>query len=157
MLRKILRWTSIISVVLLVAVQFVRPARTNPQVDESRDLQQQIAVPAEVARLLDRACYDCHSNRTRWPWYSNLAPVSWFVTDHVNEGRRQLNFSDWAGYDKQKQQHLLEGVGDTVRQDFMPLSSYTLIHRQAALTAAEKKQLADWADAARRGGEEVKR
>ena len=81
--------------VLFLAIQIVRPARTNPPADPARTLEAHVEVPPNVEAILTRACADCHSNRTRWPWYSSVAPVSWLVVNDVNEGRRHLNFSDW--------------------------------------------------------------
>ena len=78
-------------------MQLVRPARTNPPTDRPRTLFARVTVSAADRRGAERACRDCHSNDTRWPWYSNVAPVSWFVIDHVNHGRSHFNYSDWAG------------------------------------------------------------
>src|SRR5687767_12229671 len=89
--------------VLVLAIQFVRPARTNPATDPAATLHAQTAVPPDVAAILERSCRDCHSNGTRWPWYSNVAPVSWWVIDHVNHGRSHFNFSEWAKYNHEEQ------------------------------------------------------
>src|ERR1044071_9091520 len=108
--RKILKWTAVVLAALFGALQFVRPARTNPPVDESRTIAAHLSVTPEVAAILDRSCNDCHSNVTRWPWYSNVAPVSWFVVDHVNVGRSEMNFSDWAQYPTRQQGGLLKEI-----------------------------------------------
>jgi hypothetical protein len=92
---KLFRWTVAALFLVLLAAQFVRPARTNPRTDPSRTLAAVHPMPAAVASAFDRACRDCHSNETRWPWYSHVAPVSWFVIDHVNHGRSHFNSSDW--------------------------------------------------------------
>jgi hypothetical protein len=126
-------------------MQFVRPAKTNPSYDESRALQAHAQVSPEVESILRRACYDCHSNATTWPWYSDVAPVSWFVVDHVNHGRKHLNFSDWARYDRKDAEELLEGIDETVRERAMPLSSYLILHPEAKLTDEDVKLLVDWA------------
>src|SRR5215213_10280083 len=97
-IQKALKWVAIGLAALFAGLQFIRPARTNPPVDESRTITAQAHLAPEVASILDRSCNDCHSNQTRWPWYSNIAPVSWFVINHVNEGRAEMNFSDWAQY-----------------------------------------------------------
>jgi hypothetical protein len=94
--------------------------------------------------VLERSCMDCHSNRTDWPWYSNVAPASWFVTDHVNHGRRHLNFSEWDAYDRRRADGLLKEICRTARSGFMPLDSYTLVHRGARLTPADVKTLCEW-------------
>ncbi len=133
-----------------LVIQVIRPARTNPPVDQTRTLEAVASVPPAVSAIIDRACADCHSDRTRWPWYSNVAPVSWFIINHVNEGRRHMNFSEW----------LRPGVTDPLlftRQKFhsacervqvhnMPLTSYLLLHRSARLSANDIRTFCDWAD-----------
>src|SRR5215217_7072163 len=103
LIRNILKWTAITLAALFAALQFVRPARTNPPAEEARAIGAHLNVTPEVAGILDRSCNDCHSNLTRWPWYSNVAPVSWFVIDHVNVGRKEMNFSEWAQYTRREQ------------------------------------------------------
>jgi len=102
-LRTTLRWLVVIGFCLFVVAQFVGPAKTNPVSDPSVALESKLQVDPKVETILDRSCADCHSNRTRWPWYANVAPVSWFVIGHVNDGRRDLNLSEWGNYDKRKQ------------------------------------------------------
>src|SRR5688572_33411202 len=114
-MKNIIRWIAISFVVLFVGAQFVRPAKTNPAMDESRALDKHIQMKEEVKATLKRACYDCHSNETKWPLYSQIAPVSWFVIDHVNHGRRHLNFSDWGRYDKATQAEIFKEIQETVR------------------------------------------
>ncbi|HEV2863443.1 MAG TPA: heme-binding domain-containing protein [Pyrinomonadaceae bacterium] len=144
-MKKALKLTAIVLALLFVGLQFVRPARTNPAAVAGQSLEEVSPPPAEVARVLDRSCMDCHSNRTRWPWYSNVSPVSWFVADHVEEGRREMNFSRWGGYTERQREGRLRAVCGTVREGFMPLNSYTLVHRGAALTPDDAKALCDWA------------
>lgn len=144
-----LKWASVTLAALFILIQFVRPAKTNPLIDETRAMQAHVQVTPEVAQILERACQDCHSNQTEWPWYSNVAPVSWLVIDHVNHGRRHLNFSDWAKYDQQRADELLENICEWVQDDQMPLKSYTLIHRDAKLSPPEREALCRWANAER--------
>ena len=146
-MSKFIRWTAITLIIFFIASQFVRPAKTNPIIDQTQALHNQAEMNAEVTAVLQRACYDCHSNDTRWPWYSNVAPMSWFVIDHVNHGRRFLNFSDWQSYDKQKKATQLQLIGDTVRVNMMPLSSYTLVHGDAKLSDDDKKLIGEWVKA----------
>ena len=129
-----------------IAIQFVRPARTNPVTVPERTLAAQVKISREVGTVLDRACRDCHSNDTRWPWYSNVAPISWFVIDHVDHGRRHLNYSDWAQYDADAAQRLLKNVCAFARKDTMPLPSYLRMHREARLSDADVSALCDWTD-----------
>lgn len=126
-------------VVLLVGIQLIRPEKTNPPV--SRDVD----APAEVKLLLQRACYDCHSNETKWPWYSNVAPVSWLVAHDVDEGRRELNFSEWDKYDDKRRAHKLEETEEMIERGEMPIGIYVVMHAEAKLTDAEKKSLISWA------------
>jgi Haem-binding domain len=145
-LRKILKWTAIAVIVIFAVMQFIRPARTNPPVDEARVIQAHTHITPEVAAILDRSCNDCHSNQTRWPWYSNVAPVSWFVINHVNVGRREMNFSDWAQYNRDDQEQLLKKICREVKSGAMPLTSYLRLHGEAKLSSEDVKLLCDWAN-----------
>lgn len=126
-------------VVALVLAQAVRPDQTNPPVTGD------VAAPPEVAAVLKRACYDCHSNETKWPWYSQVAPVSWLVTRDVNEGRKHLNFSEWQSYEPKRQAHKLEETEGEVSEGEMPMFIYLPMHPEAKLSDADKKLIVDWA------------
>lgn len=128
-------------VAMLVLAQLKRPDHTNPPVTG------EIEAPAEVKALLKRACFDCHSNETVWPWYSNVAPVSWVVSHHVDEGRRELNFSEWKSYSVKKQAHKMEEADEQIGEGEMPMGGYVALHAQAKLTDAEKTALQTWAKA----------
>jgi hypothetical protein len=143
-MRKVLKAVSAIFILLFAGAQFVRPGRVNPPAVAGQSLEESARVPTEVAGVLKRSCMDCHSHRTDWPWYSNVAPASWFVTDHVNHGRRHLNFSRWGEYDRRDAGELLEGICLTTKGGSMPLGSYTIVHRGARLTPADVKTLCDW-------------
>ena len=145
--KKVVKALLLIVAALLVVVQFVRPARTNPGVVAGQSLEEMSPPPAEVVRVLERSCMDCHSNRTRWPWYSNVSPVSWFVVDHVEEGRQELNFSRWGSYSASRREGYLKAICESASEGWMPLSSYTLVHRGAVLKPADRKTLCDWAGA----------
>jgi len=149
-MRRIVRWASVAAIVGAVAIQFVRPARTNPLAVPERALAARVPITDEAAAVLDRACRDCHSNGTRWPWYSNVAPVSWFVIDHVNHGRRHLNYSDWAQYPREDADRLLKNMCAFARKDTMPLPSYLRVHREARLSDADVTALCEWTDGALR-------
>jgi hypothetical protein len=146
---KILKWVVITIVVVFIGIQFVRPARTNPPVDQAQTMQSRLQLTPEVSAILDRSCQDCHSNSTRWPWYSNVAPASWFLIDHVNEGRQHLNFSDWGKLDKRRADKKLEEMCEEVQDQFMPIDSYTWIHRSAKLSDADIKAICDWSESER--------
>jgi len=145
-MRRTVRSAAIALVVITTAIQFVRPARTNPLVDPSHALAELQPVPAHVTAVLDRACRDCHSNNTRWPWYSQVAPVSWWVIDHVNHGRSHFNYSDWARYPAADRARLLKNSCDLVREDSMPLPSYRWMHRRARLSKADVQAMCELAE-----------
>lgn len=142
------RWFAVAVVIILAGIQVVRPARTNPVTVPDRALPARMPVSDEAAAVLDRACRDCHSNDTRWPWYSNIAPVSWFVIDHVNHGRSHFNYSDWAKYDQLESRRLLENACAFARKQTMPLNSYLVMHRGARLTDLDVVALCDWTESA---------
>lgn len=146
---KILKWSLIVLAFIFIGAQFIRPARTNPPHDQARALGSHAMVPQDVAAVLKRSCHDCHSHETTWPWYSNVAPVSWWLIDHVNHGRREMNFSDWARYNPREADHLLEEICEQVSEGHMPLSSYLILHPGAKLSDADKRLLCDWANAER--------
>ena len=127
------------AVVLLVAAQFVPVSRTNPPVET------RVSAPPAVQEVLVAACFDCHSNETRWPWYAHVAPASWLLADHVAEGRRNLNFSRWPAFDFDAQDLLLRDIAKEVAEGEMPPSSYTLAHPAARLTPAQRELILDWA------------
>lgn len=144
---KAMKWSAMGLLVLVLGAQFVRPAKTNPVSDETRAIQFHVEMNQEVSALLSRACYDCHSNKTEWPWYSKVAPMSWFVISHVNDGRRHLNFSEWETYDRSEAVKNMQEIDEEVGIKAMPLSSYTLLHPEARLTDQERKLISDWARA----------
>ncbi|HKP47508.1 MAG TPA: heme-binding domain-containing protein [Pyrinomonadaceae bacterium] len=146
---RIFRWLLIILVGAFVIIQFIRPSRANPPVDPARTIESQLQVPQPVTAIMDRSCNDCHSNKTVWPWYTNVAPVSWFIANHVNEARRDMNFSQWADYDKDKQSRRLRDICEQVSDGEMPLSTYTPLHAGSKLSGDQVKVLCDWANAER--------
>jgi hypothetical protein len=107
---KLLRWAMVAVACLFVIAQFIRPAKTNPSADPSLAIESHVQVDPKVSSILDRSCADCHSNKTRWPWYTNVAPVSWFVIDHVNDGRKELNLSEFGKYDRRRQLNKLKQI-----------------------------------------------
>ena len=140
------RLTAVTSAALAAAlgIQLVGPVRTNPTASAGERLEDQASVPAEVADILRRACYDCHSNETRWPWYARLAPVSWAVISDVNDGREHLNFSSWGAYHRLERADLLDESCGLARRGEMPVRPYTLLHREARLTAEAVEALCAW-------------
>jgi heme-binding protein len=142
---KILKWAAISLGILIVGIQFVRPAKTNPPIDEASTIGARLQVTPEVAAIFDRSCSDCHSHRTTWPWYSNVAPISWLVIDDVNQGRKHFNLSDWPT-DPKRSARRLEEISEQVEQGDMPLPMYVYMHSKAKLSEADRKALSDWAN-----------
>ncbi|WP_276134601.1 heme-binding domain-containing protein [Polluticoccus soli] len=141
MLKKVL----IVLLILLVAIQFIRPERNQSNAQSPNDITSHYDVPANIQLVLQKACYDCHSNSTKYPWYTNIQPVGLWLQNHVDEGKEHLNFSEFASYNKKKQAHKLEEVGETVEGGEMPLSSYTIIHHEAKLSKEDRDLLLAWA------------
>ncbi len=123
-------------VVIIAAAQFIRPGRANPATDASRTIQAQMGMANGLSAVLDRSCGDCHSNRTVWPWYTKIAPVSWLMAYGVKTGRRAVNFSDWAGYPPERQRELLAQACRDVSDGKMP-GIYTVLHPETRLTAQD--------------------
>jgi hypothetical protein len=98
---------------------------------------------------LKTACYDCHSNNTRYPWYNNIQPVAWWLANHVRDGKRGLNFSEFTAYNIGKQYRKLDGINEEIKNGDMPLGSYTLIHKDAILSQQQKISIANWVTALR--------
>ncbi len=141
-LRK-LAWAAALSASgFLLAAQFVPARRTNPPPLGA------LLAPPEVAATLKRACYDCHSNETRWPWYSRIAPLSWFIVHDVRLGRKEVNFSEWASYYPATHRRKLEWMGRALRGENMPPWSYRVLHPGARLTEADREALERWIQAA---------
>lgn len=131
--------------VLFIAIQVIRPAKTNPEVDETKTLQANSQINPQVAAIFERACNDCHSSKTTWPWYTQVAPVSWYVIRHVNQGRKELNFSDWGKYEAKRMVRKLQEICEQVEQGKMPIKNYVLLHPDAALSDADRQAICDWA------------
>ncbi len=128
----------IILILAFIGIQFVDVEKTNPPVKGD------IGAPQEVKTILKKSCYDCHSNETKWPWYSNVAPVSWFVTDDVNSGRRHLNFSAWETYNDVRKEKKMKEIWDEISQDDMPMKAYTYMHPGTELDLNEKGIIKKW-------------
>ena len=131
--------------VLLAASQLIRPATVNPPIDSRQEIAAHLALNAGTQAILRRACDDCHSNRTVWPWYSYVAPVSWLVASDVNGGRRHMNFSQWGAYPPEKSAKLLDQICKEVHGGDMPPWQYLPMHRAAWLTQADRQEICAWA------------
>lgn len=144
MVIKTLKWTLIVVAIVFAGIQFVRPARTNPAIDDAKTLEAKINVTPEVAAILVRSCDDCHSNKTEWIWYTNVAPISWYIAHHVDEGRRELSFSEFGSYSDKKAVRKLEEICEQVKSGEMPHWDYAILHPTANLSETDKQILCDW-------------
>jgi hypothetical protein len=142
---KILKKMAILLLLILIAIQFYRPEKNLAQGDHTKVFLTETNPPTEVRQILENTCYDCHSNNTRYPWYNNIAPVSYWLADHVRHGKGDLNFSEWNGYSNKKKDHKLEEVVEVIEDGEMPLKEYTWTHSDAKLSENQKQQIIDWA------------
>jgi hypothetical protein len=140
----------IVFIILLVLIQFIPMTKNNGSAFGEQDITNCVPVSPEVKQLLVASCNDCHSNATVYPWYSRIQPVGFWLNHHVEEGKSELNFSEFASYKKKRQLHKLDEVVEMVESGEMPLSSYTLIHKNATLNDAQMLLLVNWAKAAKR-------
>ncbi len=145
-MKKFIKRLLIVLLIAFVIIQFFRPARNTANGAEAykADITMVHTVPADVQGIFQKACNDCHSNNTTYPWYSNIQPLAWWLADHIKEGKRELNFSEFAHYSLRRQYRKLEEINKEVKEGEMPLTSYTLIHTRAKLTDAEKLAIANW-------------
>lgn len=139
-MKKLLTRLALAALVLLLAIQLIPAERTNPPATL------EIPAPTEIRAVLERSCFDCHSNRTRWPWYSYVAPASWFVIRHVRDGRSDLNMTEWPLLNAQDQLFFLGEMKKQIKGGTMPLNSYLLLHWDARLSEAEREMLLVWID-----------
>ncbi len=135
----------------LVVMQFFRIDKSNPESDPAMNMFVVEQVPDDVQSIIKTSCFDCHSNQVNYPWYSNVAPASWVVKNHINEAREELNFSEWGTYSLKKKLHKLEEIEEEVGEGEMPLPSYLLAHSKAKLTKEQQDKLANWAKGLRTG------
>ena len=139
----------ILALIALVIIQFFRPERNNAGYESLEPFLAETGPSEQVQGILKSACYDCHSNQTDYPWYAEVAPISFWLADHIEEGRHHLNFSAWKGYSAKKKDHKLEELEEEVEHGEMPLESYTFIHGDADLSPEQAQALTDWAKTAR--------
>lgn len=135
----------LLAAVVLLAMQFFHPKPNNSK-DETNAISKKFPVPDEVRAVLKTACYDCHSNHTVYPWYASIQPVAWWLNHHVEEGKHEINFSTFASYSPRRQFKKFDEIIEQVNEGKMPLSSYTITHRDAILSETQKKSVIMWAE-----------
>lgn len=131
-------------IIVFIAAQVFQPSKNEGSASSPKDVTRTVTVPEEIFTILKISCYDCHSNHTSYLWYDRISPVSWWVANHIKEGKIELNFTEFGNYSAKKQLKKLKEIRETVKQDEMPLSSYLLMHRDAKLTDTQKSMLIDW-------------
>lgn len=150
---KTVKWVIVGLLILVVGMQFVRGPKSNPPTDPTQTVFAKTTVPDDVTTILKRACWDCHSNETVWPWYADVAPVMWSVRGHVASGRAHVNFSEWGKYSADETKEILEELCEVVRERAMPLPSYLRMHKNARLSDADIAVLCRWAGSQAEPGE----
>ncbi len=133
---------------VFVVIQFFQPAK-NTSNDQTNHISAAFAVPADVENILRVSCYDCHSNLTAYPWYNNVQPVAWYLDHHVQEGKSEINFSEFKRYSLPRQYHKFEEIMEQVGSGEMPDGAFTLIHREASLNDNQRQLLINWAKSCR--------
>lgn len=146
--KKVLFWV----LVGFALIQFIPVDKTNKPVDQKLNFVTTENTPSEVAQLIKNACYDCHSDETVYPKYAQIAPLSWSIKSHVNDGRRHLNFSVWKSYNSDLKKSMLEKSIQTIQNKTMPLPGYTVYHEEAKLTAAQQTVLTNYFESVLRAG-----
>lgn len=130
--------------VIFIGIQFFQPLRNQSDQVTASHIETVYNVPQNVKAILTQSCYDCHSNNTRYPWYSRIQPGAWYMARHIKKGKEELNFSTFGEYSARKQRNKFRAMAGQVKDGEMPLSSYTLIHRNAVLSQADKQVLINW-------------
>lgn len=142
---KTVKVLAIVLVLGLIVIQFIPFGIPESKAGNDSTIVSSGLMSDQVHLLLRKSCFDCHSDQTELPWYSRVAPVSWLLANHINEGKEHLNFSEWEGYSKREKTGRLEDIKDEVESGGMPLKSYLLMHPGAKLSPEEKVTLVTWA------------
>ncbi|GAB3721417.1 heme-binding domain-containing protein [Flavobacterium koreense] len=144
-MKKIIKKILFIGLIIFLLIQLYQPARNiSFEQDITGNFTKVYNVPKNVEIILRTSCYDCHSNNTYYPWYSYIQPARFFMERHIKEGKEELNFNEFGNYSKRRQNSKLKAISKEIESNEMPLSSYTLIHKNAILTASQKKKVLDW-------------
>ncbi len=146
---KIVKKVAIVLLLVFIALQFYRPKKNQSNGNHSAQFLTETNPPPDIKVLLQQTCYDCHSNNTEYPWYNNIAPVSYWLANHIKDGKKHLNFSDWERYSLKKKDHKLEEIVEMVEAGEMPLNEYTWTHEEAKLSDEQRKAVVMWANQTR--------
>ena len=126
--------------IVIILIQFIRPEK-NISSESINDISTVMDVPENVQEIIKTSCADCHSNTTKYPWYSEIAPVSWYLASHVNDGKKHLNFSEWAAYNNNQKEHIIKDLKKELKSKEMPLNSYLWTHKEAVVSPEQYKTL----------------
>lgn len=141
---KFLRIIFILLIAAFVVMQFFGIDRTNPEFDPENDFLFMEKPPADLEKMVKNTCYDCHSNQTIWPWYSYVAPISWLIATHVNDGRDNVNLSEWGEYELEDRAHIIKEMIEEIEEGEMPFPGYDKLHPDAKLSEEQKQALFKW-------------
>ena len=144
-MRRVIKTILVVLLIAFIIIQFFRPKKNLGEEIATNQITAVQNVPDNVQQILKVSCYDCHSNTTHYPWYDNIQPVAWALSDHIIEGKKELNFSEFATYPTFRQYKKFKEIQKQVKEDEMPLFSYTVPHRNAVLSPEQKSTLIDWA------------
>jgi Haem-binding domain len=142
--KKIFKYIFVVLIIALIGIQFYPSKKNSSNEILASDFRNIYDVPEKIDAYFEISCYNCHSNNSTYPWYVNIQPVALFMANHINEGKEELNFSDFGSYSKRRKKNKLKSVINQIRKNQMPIESYTLIHRDAKLSESEKKEIIDW-------------
>lgn len=148
-MMKLTKKIALLLFVIFVAMQFYRPEKNTDYSNHTLEFIKETNPPENVKTILQESCYDCHSNNTVYPWYNNVAPVSYWLRDHIDDGKKHLNFSDWKNYKAKKKDHKFDELIEKVEEHEMPLNEYTWTHSEARLTEAQREAVIAWAQKTR--------
>jgi hypothetical protein len=130
--------------IVFIVIQFIRPVHNKSGQVLTTDISKVITIPDTVLTLLKNACFDCHSNNTDYPWYSNIQPIGWLMAYHIKQAKNELNFSEFGAYSQRRQLSKLDGIANSIKDNIMPLKSYKIMHKSAQLSTDEKSLLINW-------------
>lgn len=151
-----IKWKKVVTVLilLLIGMQFIpRPPKNSVSDISTNSIDKVVDVPDSIMSILKTSCYDCHSNNTNYPWYSNIQPVSFFLNRHIVKGKEELNFDEFGSYSKRRQQSKLKSIVSQVKKEIMPLTSYKLLHNEARLSDEVRNMLIKWIEGMNNNGE----
>ncbi|AWM14630.1 MAG: hypothetical protein CMP76_15230 [Flavobacterium sp.] len=141
---KISKIILLILLIVFVGIQFIPTKRNQSESVPNTDFMIVNNVPNNIKATLQTSCYDCHSNNTSYPWYNTVQPVAWFLENHIEEGKAELNFSEWDNYSNRRKKSKLKSIVSQIKDNKMPLSSYTFIHKNTIISNNQKKEIIAW-------------